>query len=98
MCGEEQRSALLAGLRAHLAALRKQTYGKHICARLEKVLQATDKDKERTAGPGMLPGLPRHIPPQILCCIVAVAVHECESLDVGVVCSRQGRIVGTSDL
>lgn len=38
VCSEEQREQLLSRVRAQLSSLKKYTYGKHIVARVEKLL------------------------------------------------------------
>jgi pumilio RNA-binding family len=42
-CDEAQRELLLARIRVHLHALKKYTYGKHIVARVEKLIAAGGK-------------------------------------------------------
>lgn len=37
-CSEQQRELLLSRIRVHLTGLKKYTYGKHIVARVEKLL------------------------------------------------------------
>ena len=37
-CNDQQREKLLTRIRVHLHALKKYTYGKHIVARVEKLL------------------------------------------------------------
>lgn len=39
-CDESQRELLLGRIRVHLHALKKYTYGKHIVARVEKLVAA----------------------------------------------------------
>jgi hypothetical protein len=39
VCSDERREMLLSRVRAHLTSLRRYTYGKHIVARVEKLLQ-----------------------------------------------------------
>eukprot|EP00959_Pyramimonas_sp_CCMP1952_P287779 6018350-Pyramimonas_sp.AAC.2 len=39
VCTEEEQVKLLTRMRNHLATLRKFTYGKHIAARVEKMVQ-----------------------------------------------------------
>jgi pumilio RNA-binding family len=39
-CDDEQREMLLSRIRVHLHALKKYTYGKHIVARVEKLVAA----------------------------------------------------------
>lgn len=41
MCLPERREQLLTRVRAHLASLKRQACGKHICARVEKLLDTT---------------------------------------------------------
>jgi pumilio RNA-binding family len=43
VCDEEQREVLLQRVRAQLHSLKKFTYGKHIVARVEKLLSAGTK-------------------------------------------------------
>jgi pumilio RNA-binding family len=42
-CDEAQRELLLARIRVHLHALKKYTYGKHIVARVEKLIAAGER-------------------------------------------------------
>ena len=42
-CDDEQREMLLSRIRVHLHALKKYTYGKHIVARVEKLVAAGGK-------------------------------------------------------
>uniref|UniRef100_A0A0C9RL39 TSA: Wollemia nobilis Ref_Wollemi_Transcript_12836_4336 transcribed RNA sequence n=1 Tax=Wollemia nobilis TaxID=56998 RepID=A0A0C9RL39_9CONI len=42
-CGDQQREKLLSRIRVHLHALKKYTYGKHIVARVEKLLSVGEK-------------------------------------------------------
>eukprot|EP01018_Ginkgo_biloba_P027317 Gb_23280 [translate_table: standard] len=42
-CNDQQREKLLARIRVHLHALKKYTYGKHIVARVEKLLTVGEK-------------------------------------------------------
>lgn len=42
-CDESQRELLLGRIRVHLHALKKYTYGKHIVARVEKLVAAGGK-------------------------------------------------------
>jgi hypothetical protein len=42
-CDDAQREMLLARIRVHLHALKKYTYGKHIVARVEKLVAAGGK-------------------------------------------------------
>ncbi|KAH7293185.1 hypothetical protein KP509_28G015200 [Ceratopteris richardii] len=42
-CDDEQRELLLSRIRVHLHALKKYTYGKHIVARVEKLLTAGER-------------------------------------------------------
>jgi pumilio RNA-binding family len=39
-CDDDQREMLLSRIRVHLHALKKYTYGKHIVARVEKLIAA----------------------------------------------------------
>lgn len=39
-CDDQQRELLLSRIRVHLHALKKYTYGKHIVARVEKLVAA----------------------------------------------------------
>lgn len=39
-CDDQQREMLLSRIRVHLHALKKYTYGKHIVARVEKLVAA----------------------------------------------------------
>lgn len=41
VCSPERREQLLTRVRVHLAALKRQACGKHICARVEKLLDTT---------------------------------------------------------
>lgn len=41
MCSPERREQLLMRVRVHLAALKRMACGKHICARVEKLLDTT---------------------------------------------------------
>jgi len=43
VCDDSQREQLLARVRAQLCTLKKYTYGKHIVARMEKLLSAGAK-------------------------------------------------------
>jgi pumilio RNA-binding family len=49
VCTEEEQDILLKRMKAHLPALKKFTYGKHIVARVEKMLNSTVKAKSRPA-------------------------------------------------
>lgn len=40
MCSDEEREFILTRIRIHLDALKKYTYGKHIVARVEKLVAA----------------------------------------------------------
>ena len=42
-CDDDQREMLLSRIRVHLHALKKYTYGKHIVARVEKLIAAGGK-------------------------------------------------------
>jgi pumilio RNA-binding family len=39
-CDDQQREAILTRIKAHLNTLKKYTYGKHIVARVEKLVAA----------------------------------------------------------
>lgn len=39
-CNDEQRELILSRIKVHLNALKKYTYGKHIVARVEKLVAA----------------------------------------------------------
>ena len=55
MCTRERKLQLLGGIRAHLAALKRTTVGKHICMRVEKLLDATRmQEVERKVRPHVL--------------------------------------------
>lgn len=55
VCTRERKLQLLGGIRAHLAALKRTTVGKHICMRVEKLLDATRmQEVERKVRPHML--------------------------------------------
>ena len=43
-CDDQERELLLSRIRVHLHALKKYTYGKHIVARVEKLLAAGGKN------------------------------------------------------
>ena len=45
-CNDQQRDMLLGRIRVHLHALKKYTYGKHIVARVEKLVAAGGKYKQ----------------------------------------------------
>jgi pumilio RNA-binding family len=42
-CDDQERELLLSRIRVHLHALKKYTYGKHIVARVEKLVAAGGK-------------------------------------------------------
>ena len=44
-CDDQERELLLSRIRVHLHALKKYTYGKHIVARVEKLLAAGGKNE-----------------------------------------------------
>ncbi|CAK9238267.1 unnamed protein product [Sphagnum jensenii] len=48
MCDEAQRELLLARIRVHLHALKKYTYGKHIVARVEKLIATGEQHLHET--------------------------------------------------
>ena len=54
VCNERQREQLLSRVRAQLHALKRYTYGKHIVARVEKLLSAGTR-LQSTAKGRMLP-------------------------------------------
>ncbi|KAK9818051.1 hypothetical protein WJX72_006325 [[Myrmecia] bisecta] len=59
VCDDAQRATALAQVQQHLAALKKLTYGKHIMARLEKLLaagHAMQKDNAECLAPAALRG------------------------------------------
>ena len=39
-CNDERRELIMSRIKVHLSALKKYTYGKHIVARVEKLLTA----------------------------------------------------------
>jgi hypothetical protein len=43
VCSEEEQTLLLTRMRNHLSTLKKFTYGKHIVARVEKMVAQTTK-------------------------------------------------------
>ena len=51
-CNDAQRELLLGRIRVHLHTLKKFTYGKHIVARVEKLLAAGGETEERETGGG----------------------------------------------
>jgi pumilio RNA-binding family len=38
VCDQQQREMLIERIRPHISSLKKYTYGKHIIARLEKII------------------------------------------------------------
>lgn len=42
-CNDQQRELILSRIKVHLNALKKYTYGKHIVARVEKLIAAGGK-------------------------------------------------------
>lgn len=42
-CSDQQRELILSRIKVHLNALKKYTYGKHIVARVEKLVAAGGK-------------------------------------------------------
>eukprot|EP00252_Welwitschia_mirabilis_P006490 TRINITY_DN1737_c0_g2_i1.p1 TRINITY_DN1737_c0_g2~~TRINITY_DN1737_c0_g2_i1.p1 ORF type:complete len:139 (-),score=40.23 TRINITY_DN1737_c0_g2_i1:387-803(-) len=42
-CDDQQRELILSRIRVHLSALKKYTFGKHIVARVEKLVAAGEK-------------------------------------------------------
>lgn len=51
-CSDQQREHILARIKVHLNALKKYTYGKHIVARVEKLVAAGER---RSAGQSSQP-------------------------------------------
>lgn len=49
-CDEQQREVLLSRIKVHLHALKKYTYGKHIVARVEKLVAAGGLKSNRWSG------------------------------------------------
>lgn len=43
ICNDQQRELILSRIKVHLTALKKYTYGKHIVARVEKLVAAGEK-------------------------------------------------------
>ena len=48
-CDDQQRELILSRVKVHLNALKKYTYGKHIVARVEKLVAAGGKLRYPTA-------------------------------------------------
>ncbi|CAD6235962.1 unnamed protein product [Miscanthus lutarioriparius] len=51
-CDDQQRELILSRVKVHLNALKKYTYGKHIVARVEKLVAAGDMEDDDDAGAG----------------------------------------------
>lgn len=54
ICSDAQRELLLERIRVHLHALKKYTYGKHIVARVEKLLSAGGMPEAVGSGAALL--------------------------------------------
>lgn len=78
VCDDLQREQLLARVRAQLCTLKKYTYGKHIVARMEKLLSAGAKIQ---ASPGHEPPpLPRFCSWLKGCVLGEVSTGTCRAL------------------
>lgn len=46
-CDDHNRELILSRIKVHLNALKRYTYGKHIVARVEKLITAGGKEKKK---------------------------------------------------